>query len=129
MCVLTRLRRAWRGSAALLALVTLLGAASVTLHTHPGDATEREFGPATRIPVSVIAEPDAPSPSEHLHSGSTFAAETCPACVLSTAHGVPLTMAVAPVATPFLTVAVMTPLRPFAAAPTRHPSRSPPTSA
>ncbi|HUK11674.1 MAG TPA: hypothetical protein VLW17_00115 [Thermoanaerobaculaceae bacterium] len=85
----TSSRRPSRRAGSLgLALLVLLGAASATFHSHSPGVVEGDAGLAPRVPVSVIANPDSPGLSFHLHAGTIVEGEACPACVLSSAHGV-----------------------------------------
>jgi len=79
---------ALRAGSTALALLVLFGAASATFHTHNAGVVEGDACLASRVPVSVIANPDSPGRSFHLHAGTITEGETCPACVLSSAHGV-----------------------------------------
>jgi len=87
MTVLTRLRGCRRATGLALAVLTMVGAAGASLHRHDDGTFEGRLGLALRVPVSVIADPDAPATVFHLHSGSTVPNEPCAACVLSNTRG------------------------------------------
>jgi len=129
MTMLTRLRGCQRAAGFALAVLTVLGAASATLHDHPGDSATEQPGLVAQVPISVIANPDAPSALFHLHSGSIAQGESCVACLLSNAKG-EATVAAAPIAAapcvPIAAVALPTPVAP---ARVSADSRSPPTEA
>ena len=127
--VTVRLQRTRRTAGVLLAIITLAAAALATFHTHVGDGAECQLGLAPRVPVSVITDPDSPSSAYHLHAGLTLQGDTCQACVLSTAQGMAPGTLAAPAASPVQKVAVLLCQHPDAPAPSRHRSRSPPTSA
>ena len=71
----------------MLAVLTMLGAGSATVHKHPGGSDAEQSGLLSHVPISVIANPDAPSAVVHLHAGSTEPSEPCAACALSNARG------------------------------------------
>jgi hypothetical protein len=126
MNVLTRLRGCRRATGLVLAVLTMLGAGSATLHSHPGGSVAEQPGVLAHVPISIIANPDARSAAFHLHSGSTVPSEPCVACVLSNVHGeVPGATAPTPTA-PCIHIAVVA--MPGPAAPTlvSADSRSPP---
>ncbi len=127
--VLTRLRGYKRATGLVLAAVTMLGAGSATLHSHPGGGAAEQLGLLSHVPISVIADPDARSAAFHLHSGSTVPNEPCVACVLSNAGGhVPLAIAPTPTASCVHIALIAVPV-PAAPPLICADSRSPPTVA
>lgn len=129
MNVLNRLRGCKRVSGLALAALTILGAGSATLHSHPGDSAAEQPGLLAQVPISVIANPDARSAAFHLHSGSMVPSEPCAACVLSNAHG-DVAGATAPApAVPCVRIAVLAMPMPAVPALVSTDSRSPPTAA
>ncbi|MFI5166502.1 MAG: hypothetical protein ACHQQS_07785 [Thermoanaerobaculales bacterium] len=127
--MLTRLRGCKRASGLVLAVLTLLGAAGTTLHSHPGDSATEQPGLLAQVPISVIANPDAPSAVFHLHSGSIAQGESCAACLLSNAKG-EAAVATAPVpAAPCVPISAAVQPMPLAPALISAGSRSPPTVA
>lgn len=127
--VLTRLRRCRRATGYVLAALTLLGAGSATLHNHPGGGATEQLGLLSHVPISVIANPDAPSAVFHLHSGSTEPSERCAACVLSNARGDVAGETAPTPAAPCIHIAVVAMPAPAAPALVGADSRSPPTVA
>lgn len=127
MNVLTRLRECRRATGLVLAALTVLGAAGVSFHHHDDGTLEGRLDFASRVPVSVIADPDAPSAAFHLHSGSTVPSEPCAACVLSSARG-DIARETAPIpAAPYIHIFVVAMVVPEAPALVCPGSRSPPT--
>ena len=113
----------------MLTVLTILGAGTATLHNHPGGSVAAQTGLLSHVPISVIADPDAPSAAFHLHSGSTEPSEPCAACVLSNARG-DVASETAPIpAAPCSHVAVVPTPAPAAPALVCADSRSPPTVA
>ncbi len=129
MNVLTRLRGCRRASGLVLAALTALGAGSATLHSHAGDSAAEQPALRAHVPISIIADPDAPSAAVHLHSGSTVPSEPCPACVLSSAHGTIPTPPVVAAVAPSVCIPVVALQGPVAAALVSSVSRSPPATA
>jgi hypothetical protein len=118
-----------RATGLVLVTLTMLGAASATLHNHPGGSVAEQLGLLSNVPISIIADPDARSAALHLHSGSTVPSEPCAACVLSNARGhVPGATAPTPPAS-CIHIAVVAVPAPAAAALVCADSRSPPTVA
>lgn len=129
MTVLTRLRGCRRATGLALAVLTMLGAASVSSHHHDEGTLEGRLGLASPVPISVIAEPDAPATVFHLHSGPTVQSEPCAACVLSYAGG-DIASETPPIpAALCIDIFVAAMLEPEAPAPVCADSRSPPTVA
>jgi hypothetical protein len=71
-----------RWPATSLAVVMLASAFLAGLHTHTWLADDLA-AEAAHVPLSVIANPDAPAPEQHWHSGTTIEQEPCAACLLS----------------------------------------------
>jgi hypothetical protein len=91
----------------VLPALTLLGAGSATLHSHPGGSVAEQPGLLGHVPISVIADPDARSAAFHLHSGSTVPSDPCVACVLSSAHGDVVATAAPTATAPCIPIAVV----------------------
>ena len=124
---MARLRRLRRANGVLLSTLLLLGTASASFHNHSDGALEGQLDLASRVPVSIIANPDAPSAEFHLHAGVTVPGEPCPACVLSSAHGtLPIGADVAPLV-PRSSSVIVAFLAPVTAPAVSSDSRSPPT--
>jgi hypothetical protein len=73
-------QRAVSASVAFLMLVTAVAAG---LHTHTWLAQDDLAAQAAHIPLSVIANPDAPAPEQHWHPGTIFEQDLCAACLLA----------------------------------------------
>jgi hypothetical protein len=73
-------RKRW--AAAPLASVIAASAFLAGMHTHAWLADDLA-AEAAHVPLSVIADPDAPAPEQHWHSGTTIKQEPCAACLLS----------------------------------------------
>jgi hypothetical protein len=73
-------RRLLSAAVAFLMLVTSLAAG---LHTHTWLAQDDLAAQAAHIPLSVIANPDAPAPEQHWHPGTIFEQDLCAACLLA----------------------------------------------
>jgi hypothetical protein len=129
MTVLTHLRGCKRAIGLALAALTMLGAVSATLHSHPGDSAAEQSGLLAQVPISVIANPDARSAAFHLHSGSIVPCEPCAACVLTNAHGDVASAAVPTPTAPCIHVIVFAMPTPATPALVSADSRSPPTVA
>jgi len=52
-------------------------------HSHGSNEALDLVGWFSRTPISVIANPDRPSSSEHWHAGTTSDQEPCAVCMLS----------------------------------------------
>lgn len=129
MTMLARLGGCKRAAGLVLAVLTLLGAAGATLHSHAGDSATEQPGLLAQVPISVIANPDEPSTAFHLHSGSMVPSEPCAACVLSGAHGdvAGATLPAPPV--PCIHIAALAVPTPATPALVSADSRSPPATA
>jgi hypothetical protein len=73
--------RRQRWAAAPLASVIAASAFLAGVHTHAWLADDLA-AEAAHVPLSVIADPDAPAPEEHWHSGTTVEQDPCIACLL-----------------------------------------------